>query len=56
MEVISCSRMSNQSCILLEGHSTGRLRVLKYVCESKGKGERESEMHAEKEREREIEK
>lgn len=41
MEVISCSRMSNQSRILLEDHSTGRLRVVKYVCDSKGKGERE---------------
>lgn len=53
MEVISCSRMSNQSCILLEDHSTGRLRVLKNVCERGNEKARENQKCMQRKRESE---
>lgn len=67
MEVISYSRMSNQSCILLEDRDTGRVCVCVCacgvvcgcvnvcVCKRKRKGDRESEIHAEREREKKKE-
>lgn len=41
MEVISCSRMSNQSHILLEDHSKHRARVCVCVCVKESKRARE---------------
>ena len=55
MEVISCSRMSNQSRILLEDHRTAAECCCVCVCvwgEENEKGEGDSEIHAERERER----
>lgn len=48
MKVISCSRMSNQSRILLEDHSTGRVCV--FVCVCGRKRRKISEIHAEREK------